>query len=106
MARGTIATTTANRTTGQAITETAGDATNGHATTNDGRVLVRFHNSGTTSRTVTISALIDGSTVPLKTYTLASGVSRLCGPYPVQVYGRSLLIDVSHAEVLITAEHP
>jgi hypothetical protein len=90
-------------------TETTGDATNNHTIPNDGSVflLVRNSNGASTTRTLTVrlSKTVDGQAVTSRTYPIAAGTSRYIGPFPPDVYGSSLLIDVDNAELKITAFH-
>lgn len=86
--------------------EVNGDATNNHSVVNDGSVWVEVRNAGTTvSRTVSarFDSTIDGQTVPAKTWTIATETTRRIGPFPVRMYGNSLLIDVDNAELKLTA---
>lgn len=87
-------------------TEVTGDATNNHSAVNDGSVWLEVRNSGTTVAR-TVSALfentIDGQTVPAKTWSIPTEATRRIGPFPVRMYGNSLLVDVDNAELKLTA---
>lgn len=87
-------------------TEVNGDATNNHSVVNDGNVWLEVRNSGTTvPRTVSarFDSTIDGQTVPAKTWTIATEATRRIGPFPVRLYGDTLLVDVDNAELKLTA---
>ncbi|WP_282203875.1 hypothetical protein [Kitasatospora fiedleri] len=107
MARGTIAVSTADRAGTVLPAATDGDATNGHAVVNDGRTALLVKNGGSTvSRTVTIrlSGTLDGLAVTAtRTKSVAVGAEVLLGPFPRDVYGSSLLVDVDNAELKIRA---
>ncbi len=90
-------------------TETAGDATNNHTVSNDGRVmlLARNSNAASTARTLTVrvAATVDGQAVTSRTYPIAAAASLYLGPWPVAQYGADLLVDVDHAELKLSAYH-
>jgi hypothetical protein len=106
MARATLPLTQSTR-DGVVVTETTGDATNGHVCTNDGKVLILAHNTGASSRTITFitPGTVDGQAVADRTATVATDVSKVFGPFPTADYGASLAIDVSHAELHLVAIH-
>lgn len=89
--------------------EVTGDATNHHSFSNDGRVflLVRNSNGASTARTVTITVpgTVDGQSVTARTVTIAAAASRYIGPFPKAVYGGTVLVNVDHAELKLTAYH-
>ena len=88
-------------------TEVDGDVVNNHSVRNDGKVwvLARNSNGGSTARTVTfkVSKLVDGQTVSSTARSIAAGASKYFGPFPVKDYGTTLEIDVSNAEVKLSA---
>jgi hypothetical protein len=87
-------------------TEVNGNATDNHSVVNDGNVWLEVRNSGTTvARTVSarFASTIDGQTVPAKTWSIATEATRRIGPFPVRMYGNSLLVDVDNAELKLTA---
>lgn len=87
-------------------TEVNGDTVNNHSVVNDGSVWLEVRNSGTTvARTVSarFENTIDGQTIPAKTWSIATEATRRIGPFPVRMYGSSLLIDVDNAELKLTA---
>jgi hypothetical protein len=87
-------------------TEVNGDATNNHSVVNDGSVWLEVRNAGTTvSRTVSarFENTIDGQTIPAKTWSIPTEATRRIGPFPVRMYGSSLLVDVDNAELKLTA---
>lgn len=67
------------------LTETAGDATNGHYTPIvDGKTYVQFHNTGAGARTATITSARDefGRTGDITAYSLGAGeISKPFGPF-------------------------
>lgn len=106
MARGNIALTTATR-DGVVVTETTGDASNGHAVKNDGKVKILLHNVGASSRTATFitPGTVDGQAIADRTVAVAAGVSKIVGPFDQSAYGSNLQIDVTHAELHLVALH-
>lgn len=109
MARGNLARTELNRGGVAPGAEVTGDAVNGHAMANDGKcfLLVRNANGGSTARIITfhLNGTIDGQSVTPRTTSIAAGASRYFGPFPPNTYGASLLIDVAHADLVLTAYH-
>ncbi|GAB7187168.1 hypothetical protein ATKI12_6999 [Kitasatospora sp. Ki12] len=107
MPRGTINVTSSDRAGTVLPAATAGDPTNGHTVANDGRTLLIVENTGSTvARTLTLqmSKSVDG--LPLtgsRTVSVATGATRLLGPYPTADYGPALLVDVDNAELKIRA---
>jgi len=92
----------------QAVTvpaETNGDATNNHTVANDGRVVIFARNSGAVTRTPTVEFpdTHDGQAITPKSYPITAGVTKAIGPFPVHLYGTSLLLNVDHAEVKLLA---
>ena len=91
---------------GAPATEVTGDTVNNHSVVNDGAVWLEVRNSGTTvARTVSarFENTIDGQTIPAKTWSIATESTRRIGPFPVRMYGNSLLVDVDNAELMLTA---
>lgn len=90
-------------------TPVTGDATNNHYVQNDGRMFLRVKNSnsGSTARTVTINIdkTVDGVDVPEVAHSIAAGAQLWLGPFPTDVYNDTVNVDVSHAELLLTAFH-
>lgn len=109
MARGNLPLTQIVRTGVAPAAEVTGDATNNHAMTNDGKafLLVRNANGGSTARVLTLylNGTIDGQAVTPRTISIAAGASRYIGPFPPAQYGKSLLIDVAHADLKLSAYH-
>jgi hypothetical protein len=89
------------------VVPVAGDATNGHTVANDGRTFIEAKNTNAsaTSRDfkVTQAQGVDGGAHAIVTTAIAAGVTVFFGPYPPSLYGGSLLVDVSHAEVTLRA---
>lgn len=90
-------------------TPTTGDATNNHTIPNDGAVflLAKNTNGASTARTLTvhIAKTVDGQAATSRTYSLAAGASLYLGRWPASEYGSDLLVDVSHAELVLSAYH-
>ena len=90
-----------------ALTPTTGDVTNGHVLHNDGATFFEFRNNGATNRTIDILVPqdFDGDlNITARTYTLlASATDTKAGPFPVAIYGPSLMLNVSHSDVRILA---
>lgn len=90
---------------GVALTSTAGNATDNHVMTNDGRTAILVKNTGATvARVVTfkISKTVDGQAVAARTASLVAGEQKLFGPFDVADYGAKMQIDVAHAELTLT----
>lgn len=107
MARGAITPAALSR-AGVALTETTGDATNGHSiAANDGRVFILARNSNGSATARTVSVLVeqqvDGQTVAAKSMSVAAGATKAFGPFPKAVYGETLLVDVDNAEMFLRA---
>lgn len=109
MARGNLPRTEITRVGVAPAGEVTGDAANNHHMTNDGKcfLLVRNSNGGSTARIVTfhLSGTIDGQTVTPRAVSVAAGASVYLGPFPPNVYGRDLLVDVAHADLKLSAYH-
>jgi hypothetical protein len=104
MARGVLDLNQITR-TGVAVTEVTGDAANNHQVANNGDTYILAHNSGAGARTITfvINKAVDGVTPTPVARSLAAGASKLFGPFPVSLYGSTLLINVEHAEMKLSA---
>lgn len=106
MARGHIVPFQAAR-EGVAVTVTTGDASNGHYVENDGMtaILAKNTNGSATARTITFltPGTVDGQAVGDRTESIPAGETQFFGPFPTASYGRTLNIDVSHAEVTLEA---
>lgn len=107
MPRVNVPVTTITRTGVAPATPVTGDATNNHTVNNNGRVvlLAKNTNAVSTARVVTIHVEeeVDGQAVSSRTYSLAAGASEYIGPFPVNEYGHDLLVDVAHAELVLSA---
>lgn len=106
MARVNVPVTQVTRSGVAPPTPTTGDATNNHQVVNNGRTLLLVENTGSGSaRTVTLNLkqTVDGQAVTPRAVSIPLSDSRYLGPFPVEQYGRLLLVDVSHAELVITA---
>jgi hypothetical protein len=88
--------------------EVTGDAVNNHSFTNDGKVFLLARNSAATAtRTVTlrIAQTVDSQTVTSRTVAVPISVSRYVGPFPTDVWGQTVLIDVDHADLKLSTYH-
>lgn len=105
MPRVNVPVTTITRTGIANATPVTGDATNNHEVVNDGKTWIEVENTGASSRTlsVQITKLVDGQTPPAKSYTISAGAKRRMGPFPRDVYGALLSVDVTHAELVLAA---
>lgn len=86
---------------------TAGDAVNGNATANDGRVvlIVRNTNGSSTARTITFATnvKVDGLTGPVRSESIPAGETQVFGPFPPNDYGTTLAYNVDNAELTVQA---
>lgn len=107
MARTTISAVTATRAGTVLPAAVAGDATNGNAIANDGRVVLiaKNTNGASTARTITFQTArtIDGLTNPTRQESIPAGETQVLGPFPPTDYGTTLNFDVSNAEVTLQA---
>lgn len=108
MARGLIPATRLSRyALTVAPTPVTGDATNGHYLENDGATFFEFRNNGASVRTISIlvSDTYDSDlAISARTYNLpASATDAKTGTFPTLLYGRVLLVNVSHSDVRILA---
>lgn len=106
MARTVMSITQAKRSGTALVAAVAGDVTNGHVVTNDGRTGILVKNSGTTvARVVTFRFFktVDGQSVTSRAESLAVGATELFGPFPIEDYGNNLEIDADNAELQLQA---
>jgi hypothetical protein len=84
--------------------EVAGDAGNDHTVVNTGSTIVIARNSGAVSRTVEVEfhRTVAGQTVTKLSRTIAAGASYVFGRYDPKDFGRSMKLNVDHAELLLT----
>lgn len=88
--------------------EIVGDATNFHSFNNDGSVVLLARNSGATvTRTVTLryTGVVDGQAIVARTVAIPISVSRYIGPFPTDVWGQTVNIDVDNAELRLSTYH-
>lgn len=86
--------------------ETAGDASNGNSISNDGRMVVLVHNNdGSNPHNVTFKTVgtVDGQAIADRVVAMAASSSKWFGPFPPEVYGSSLQVDVADANLKLTA---
>lgn len=108
MARSALAVNIINKTGLAVPAETNGDVANGHTLPNNGIdtfLLVRNSNGSSTAHTLTVrlSGTVDGQAISPRTYSIAASASRYIGPFDINRYGSSLLVDVDNAELKLTA---
>jgi hypothetical protein len=74
---------------------------------NDGATFFEFRNNGAVQRTIEVSvadAFDSDMVIGARTYTLtASATDMKSGSFPTLLYGRTLLLNVSHSDVRILA---
>jgi hypothetical protein len=80
------------------LTEAAADAVNFNSIANTGKELLVVRNSGGTTRTIKLYDK-NGNQIGA-TQNLLAGKSYAVGPFPVDKYGESVAVDISHAEIL------
>jgi hypothetical protein len=89
-----------------AITPVAGNAADGMSLVNDGNVVLDLHNTNgaSTARTATFhpTGTIEGQSVTVVA-SVAAAATDGYGPFPVDIYGTSMHIDASHAELTFVA---
>lgn len=88
------------------VTEAAGDNTNGNSVPNNGSTWLEVSNSAGSSGTVTVAYAnqVDGQVVPARSYTIpaTTGKKRI-GPFPVALFGATLIVTPSAATITIAA---
>jgi hypothetical protein len=88
------------------LSAAAGNVADGMVLANDGRTVVDVHNTnaGSTAHDVTFNPLtvVEGQTVTVPESVPAAAVWGF-GPFPVSIYGTSMLIDAAHAELTFLA---
>lgn len=98
--------TEVNRNEPGPATETTGDPVNGHSIANDGRTLIEVRNAGASERLLTVAynASVDGALPDPREFTVpvATSVYKL-GFFPVDAYGRELVVTVAHADLKLMA---
>lgn len=87
--------------------ELTGDATNFHYLQNSGKekVHIRNANGAATARSVTIlfNVTVDSQAVTSYVKSIAAGDTQVFGPFPVEVYGYQVLINVDNADLKLRA---
>lgn len=88
---------------GTLMAAASGDASLDHLVTNTGRTVIIINNTGVTTRNVEleISKTVQGQTVPSIQKALLAGERWAFGALDVGDYGRSLKLDVDHADLKI-----
>jgi hypothetical protein len=107
MPRVNIPVTTVNRTAFTATpSEVPGDATNNHSYTNAEGVFLTVRNAHATlpkNLTVLIPTTIDGQSVTSKVYPIPALATGDVGPFPVQYYGSTVLVNVESTDLKLIA---
>jgi hypothetical protein len=93
--------------TGAGVSEVSSDAANDHQMVNDGKVLllVRSTDAGAQSVTFVTQGTVDGQAVGDRVESIAAGIAKAYGPFPVEIYGELMFIDVTVATLRFLALH-
>lgn len=85
------------------VTEAAGDNTNGNSFPNNGLCWLEATNGGGSAGTVTVTYpnKVDGQTVPAKSYSLAASAKSRIGPFPVALFGSTVVVTPSAATITL-----
>jgi hypothetical protein len=86
--------------------EVVGDATNNHSYANADHVFLTVRNAHATlpkNLTVLIPATIDGQAVTSKVYAIPALATHDVGPFPVQFYGSTVLVNVESTDLKLIA---
>lgn len=84
----------------------AGDVANGNLVPNNGRTVLKVKNTNGTSTAHTVTFNLPdfrGHDVTPDTESIAAGATKWYGPFPLDTYTASLLVNVDHAELVINA---
>ncbi len=86
----------------------AGDVANGNTVPNSGKTIIYAKNGGASPYTVTVHVrqTVEGKDVPEQIKTLAASGEALFGPYPRDIYGDDLWINVENAAVVLRVHEP
>jgi len=88
------------------LTAAVGNTVDGMSLVNDGRTVLDLHNTNgaSTARTATFHPIntIEGQHVTVVA-SVAAAATDGYGPFPVEIYGTSMAIDASHAELTFLA---
>lgn len=88
-------------------TATTGVPADGHKVINRPGTFVEVKNTNGASTARTVTFVIvggkDGQAIAPRTKSIAAGVTYKFGPFPSEMYGGHILIDVDHAELTIAA---
>lgn len=89
-----------------ALTPAVGNTVDGMSLVNDGKTVVDIKNTNgaSTAHDATFHPLtvVEGHTVT-DPFTIPAGVTWGFGPFPVELYGTSMLITAAHAELTFVA---
>lgn len=90
---------------GTGVSEVTGDAANDHSVVNDGNtfVQVRNVNASPVNCTFVTQQVIDGQAVADRVESVPATAGKIYGPFPVSIYGTSLEIDVTDANLRFIA---
>ena len=103
MARGLIANVVSDMDGIILPTPTTGNATDNHYFNNTGRTKVFIKNTGASARiaTVHVSRTVAGQTPAPITKSIPAGETHVFGPYAINDFGRTVNVDVAHAELTL-----
>lgn len=92
---------------GTGVSEVNSDAANDHQLVNDEKVIlqVRSTDAGSQSVTFVTQGTVDGQAVGDRVESIAAGVTRTYGPFPVSIYGDLMQIDVTVGTLRFLALH-
>ncbi len=101
MARGLIANCVSDKDGTALPTPTVGDAVNNHYFNNTGKTKLYVKNTGATPRIVTVKVArtVAGQSVTSITKSIPAGETHVFGPYDTNDFGRTVDVDVAHAEL-------
>ena len=106
MARTALTPTQLTRAGTAPATTAALDATNGNSVPNDGHTWIVVDNTDTASHTLTVHLVggTDGQGITPKTITVAASTTgQMFGPWPLDSYGTTLLLNVDDAQLKAAA---
>jgi hypothetical protein len=106
MARTALTVTNIVRSVSTAVpAETTADVVNGNTYANDDHAFVTVRNAhATVAKTLTVSFpnTVDGQSISPKVYSIPATLTHDVGPFPVQYYGTSVLINGESTDIKLT----
>jgi len=105
VARVAVPVTKVSRLTVNALSAAVSDQANDHTMVNNGATILLVVNAGgaTHNVQVLIEQTLDGEVVDPKDYVIPANSTVPLGPYPKQIYGDNLLINIDHADLSLRA---